>query len=66
VALVNSSFDPAVELDVALLTTADRLRVFDMQGRERPVRARRTDGPLPAFPPPPRRTVEHAVARHRE
>jgi hypothetical protein len=49
VALVNSSFDPAVELDVALLTAADQVRAYDMQGREAVIRSGRSDGPYRHF-----------------
>jgi hypothetical protein len=55
VALINSSFDPATELNVALLTSSGRLRVFDMRGREVIVSAGRTDGPYRYFQLP---TVE--------
>jgi hypothetical protein len=49
VVLVNSSFDPAGELKVALRTTADRLRVFDLKGREESARSARADGPYRFF-----------------
>ena len=49
VAMVNSSFDPAVEPVLALLTRSKQLRVFDMRGRETLVPAGRTDGPYRHF-----------------
>jgi hypothetical protein len=49
VALVNSSFDPAEELVLVLLTRSEQLRVFDMQGREAVVPAGRADGPYRHF-----------------
>jgi hypothetical protein len=49
VALANSSFDPAEQLTLVMLTRSDRLRVFDMKGRESSVRATRTDGPYRHF-----------------
>jgi hypothetical protein len=55
VALLNSSFDPATDLNVALLTFSSRLRVFDMRGREVVVAAGRADGPYRYFQLP---TVE--------
>ncbi len=45
VSVVNSSFDPAKELTVALRTDCNKIRVFDMQGRESTVTASRSDGP---------------------
>jgi len=56
VAMMNSSFDPAVELDLVLLTRSEQVRVFDMRGRETMVPAGRADGPyrhftLPAIEP---------------
>jgi hypothetical protein len=49
VAMVNSSFDPAVEPDLVLLTCIKQLRVFDMRGRETVVSAGRADGPYQHF-----------------
>ena len=49
VALLNSSFDPANELALAIATTADEARVFDMQGKEHLVRASHPDGPYRRF-----------------
>ena len=49
VAMVNSSFDPAVEPVLVLLTRSEQLRVFDMHGRETIVPAGRTDGPYRHF-----------------
>jgi hypothetical protein len=49
VALINSSFDPAVEMNLALLTSADRLSICDMKGHEEVVRAGRSDGPYRWF-----------------
>ncbi|OHB79280.1 MAG: hypothetical protein A2W31_17055 [Planctomycetes bacterium RBG_16_64_10] len=48
-ALVNSSFDPAVELDIVLLTASATIRVFDMNGEEDVVHAGRSDGPYRHF-----------------
>lgn len=52
-AIVNSSFDPAVDLNILLRTSVDRLRVFDMNGHEEVVRRNRTDGPYRCFTLPP-------------
>jgi hypothetical protein len=49
VALVNSSFDPAVEPELVLLTRSEQIRVFDMLGRETVVPAGRSDGPYRHF-----------------
>jgi hypothetical protein len=56
VAILNSSLDSAAELDLALLTTQPKARVFDITGQEQSVRAARSDGPhqhfvLPAIEP---------------
>jgi len=48
-ALLNASFDAATGLDLAIATTADEARVFDMQGKEQTVRAMSTDGPYRRF-----------------
>jgi hypothetical protein len=53
VAVVNSSFDPAVELVVVLRTDCEKIRVFDMQGRENSIAADRSDGPYRHFTLPP-------------
>ena len=55
-ALLNASFDAATGLELAIATTADQLRVFDMEAKERVVHASKTDGPyrhfvLPAVEP---------------
>jgi hypothetical protein len=52
-ALLNSSFDPATGLDLAIVTTADEARVFDFAAREQTVRASRRDGPYRHFVLPP-------------
>jgi hypothetical protein len=49
VSVVNSSFDPAKELAVALRTDREKIRLFDMQGRESTVTASRSDGPYRHF-----------------
>jgi hypothetical protein len=49
VAMVNSSFDPAVAPDLVLLTCVEQLRAFDMRGRETVVSAGRADGPYRHF-----------------
>jgi sialidase-1 len=56
VAILNSSFDTASELDLALLTRQENARVFDMHGNAQPLRSTRRDGPyqhfvLPAIEP---------------
>ena len=48
-ALLNASFDTASDLELAIATTADQLRVFDMEAKERVVHARKTDGPYRHF-----------------
>ena len=48
-ALLNASIDAASGLELAINTKADRVRVFDMQAKERMVRATRTDGPYRRF-----------------
>jgi hypothetical protein len=48
-ALLNSSFDPAEGLELAVATSSDQARVFDMQGQEHTVRAVKTDGPYRRF-----------------
>lgn len=53
VALVNSSFDEAREPVVALLTSSDRLRVFDLRGTETLVPGGAVDGPYRHFTLPP-------------
>jgi hypothetical protein len=55
-ALLNASLDVATELVLAVATTSETARVFDMQAKERLVRASNTDGPyrhfvLPAVEP---------------
>ncbi len=49
VAMVNSSFDPAVEPVVVLRTESQQLTLFDMQGRETVVPAAGSDGPYRSF-----------------
>jgi hypothetical protein len=49
VALINSSFDPASSMDVALLTTFESARMFDMKGNQQTIRAARSDGPYRHF-----------------
>jgi hypothetical protein len=49
VALLNSSFDPADQLTLALLTPADQVKVFDMNGAEQSVKALDHDGPYRRF-----------------
>jgi hypothetical protein len=56
VALLNASFDTANRLELAVATTSDQLRVFDMEARDSLVAASKTDGPyrhflLPAIEP---------------
>lgn len=53
IALLNASFDPADALDLAIATTAEEARVFDMRGTEQIVRARQADGPYRRFTLPP-------------
>lgn len=52
-ALLNASFDAASGLELALSTTAEEVRVFDMQAKEHLVRATNTDGPYRRFVLPP-------------
>jgi hypothetical protein len=49
VALVNSSFDAAETLDLALRTDSNKITVFDMQGRATVVTSSRVDGPYRHF-----------------
>jgi len=49
VAIINSSFDPAQSMDVALRTPHQSARVFDMAGNQRSLQATRTDGPYQHF-----------------
>jgi hypothetical protein len=49
VAMINSSFDPAVEPVVVLKTASEQLTVFDMQGRNTVVSATGIDGPYRIF-----------------
>ena len=44
-ALLNASFDPATDLELAIATAAQEVRVFDMQAKVRVVRAGKADGP---------------------
>ena len=55
-ALLNAGFDATTGLELAIATTVDQLRVFDMEAKERVIHARNTDGPyrhfvLPAVEP---------------
>ncbi len=49
VAMINSSFDPAVEPVVVLKTASEQLTVFDMQGHNTIVSATGIDGPYRIF-----------------
>ncbi len=49
VVLVNASFDPADALVIALLTKADEIKFFDMDGKEIAVKAGERDGPYGKF-----------------
>ena len=54
--LLNAGFDATTGLELAIATTVDQLRVFDMEAKERVIHARNTDGPyrhfvLPAVEP---------------
>lgn len=48
-ALLNASLDAADGLELALLTSVDQVRVFDMQAKEHVVRVARADGPYRRF-----------------
>jgi len=48
-ALLNASFDAADGLTLAIATTADEARVFDMQAQEHVIRASNADGPYRRF-----------------
>lgn len=55
-ALLNASFDTATGLELAVATPSERLRVFDMEAKDKFLRASRTVGPyrhfqLPAIEP---------------
>jgi hypothetical protein len=49
IALLNASFDAADGLDLAVATSADEARVFDMQAKEHVIRASNTNGPYRRF-----------------
>jgi hypothetical protein len=49
IALLNVSFDAADGLDLAVATSADEARVFDMQAKEHVIRASSTNGPYRRF-----------------
>ncbi len=49
VAIVNSSFDPATQLDLALRTSSERLDTFDMKGLRQTISATRREGPYQHF-----------------
>jgi hypothetical protein len=49
IALLNASFDTADGLDLAVATSAEEARVFDMQAKERVIRASNTTGPYRRF-----------------
>lgn len=53
IALLNSSFDAAVGLDLAVAANSGEVRVFDMQGKQYTVRANKSDGPYRHFILPP-------------
>jgi len=44
IALLNASFDVADGLELAVATSADEARVFDMQAKEQVIRTSKTDG----------------------
>lgn len=48
-ALLDAGFDAANGLELAIATTADEVRVFDMQAKERVIKASTTDGPYRRF-----------------
>jgi hypothetical protein len=52
-ALINASLDAASDVELAIATPADELRVFDMQAKERIIRAKYADGPYRRFILPP-------------
>ncbi|MGA2255837.1 MAG: hypothetical protein ABSG53_14420 [Thermoguttaceae bacterium] len=49
IALVNTSFDSADDLSLALLTRADQITVYDMEGKAQVVRVAGRDGPYHQF-----------------
>jgi len=49
IALVNSSFDPADQLTLALLTSAAKVKVYDMDGKEQSPKETGRDGPYRLF-----------------
>jgi hypothetical protein len=49
IALLNASFDPAEKLELALLTSSDTIKVYDMDGHEQTVQAAGADGPYRRF-----------------
>jgi hypothetical protein len=49
VAVINSSLDPALDLDLAVLTPRESARLFDMMGTQQTVRTVRSDGPYQHF-----------------
>jgi hypothetical protein len=49
IALLNASFDAADGLDLAVATSAEEARVFDLQAKEHVIRASNTDGPYRRF-----------------
>jgi len=49
VVLVNTSFDPAVNLEVALLASSEQITVVDMDGNERVVQEGGHDVPYRRF-----------------
>jgi hypothetical protein len=69
VALLNSSFDAAVEPDLVLLTDCKQATVTDLRGRETVIPAGRTDGPyrhftLPTLEPWSMRVVVAGPGHH--
>ncbi|MEN6451100.1 MAG: hypothetical protein ABFC96_11470, partial [Thermoguttaceae bacterium] len=49
VLLLNASFDPASDLELALLTPGERISVWDMSCREQHITAAKADGPYQRF-----------------
>lgn len=48
-ALLNASFDAATGFELAIATSSDQLRVFDMEAKEQMVHGSKTDGPYRHF-----------------
>jgi hypothetical protein len=49
IALLNASMDAANGIELAINTTADQVRVFDMQAKEHVLRAASADSPYRRF-----------------